>query len=70
MTLIVECPDCGAYFVEQDGWDEEVVEHEVCRPCRKMTTDGLTFDEGFAAYEEARRIDEEDRMNMNLGPFE
>jgi DNA replicative helicase MCM subunit Mcm2 (Cdc46/Mcm family) len=68
MTLIVECPDCGAYLVEQDGFDDEHVEHEVCAPCQKVTTDGLTFDEEFAEYEEAQRIDEEDRMN--LGPFE
>ncbi len=67
MTLIVECPDCGAYVVEQDGYDDEHVEHEVCRPCQKVASDGLTFEEGFAEYEETRQIEAEDRMN--LGPF-
>lgn len=67
MTLITECPDCGAYVVEQDGVEDEHVLHEVCRPCRKVTSDGLTFDEGFAEYEQAREIEAEDRMS--LGPF-
>jgi Zn-finger nucleic acid-binding protein len=60
MTLIVECPNCGAYVVERDGQDDEHVEHEVCRPCRKVTSDGLSFDEGFARYEESQRIDGEE----------
>jgi hypothetical protein len=68
MTLVVECPNCGDYIVEQDGCDDEHVEHEMCRPCRKVTTDGLTFDEGFAEYEKLHFIDAEDRMN--LGPFD
>ena len=67
MTFIIECPDCGACLIEQDGYDDERIEHEVCRPCQKVTSDGLTFDEGFAEYEEACRIEAEDRMN--LGPF-
>lgn len=66
MSLVEECPACGDYVTTPDGREDVFVTYELCERCRKQPSD-RAFDEGFAEYEEARRIDAEDPMN--LGPF-
>jgi hypothetical protein len=48
MTFVVECPRCGGYVSERDGFEETTVEVEVCRRCLDADRE---FDEGFAASE-------------------
>lgn len=64
MTFVVECPRCGGYVSERDGFEETTVEEEVCKRCLRADDE---FDEGLAGHEESLRIDREDEMN--LGPF-
>lgn len=51
MTLIEDCPECGAYVTTPDGRSDDFVVSEVCERCRNAERD-RRFDEGFAEYED------------------